>query len=125
MTADSVEMSALKSELAGFIGTECYHQLSLVPVRCTDGVAALAEMVKAYWLVDVITSYQIKPEIRRMPFQVWEIDVEGEKHAAVVTMRQDSGKKTEVEQKFISTTFPIGNFKFYLQHGVLMLPSEY
>jgi hypothetical protein len=124
MTTDSPEMSALKHHLSGFIGTECYHQLSLVPIRCTDGVYALAERAQAYWLVDVIASYQLDPKFRKMPFQVWEISVDANKYA-VVLMRQDSGKKPEVEQVVPYTSFPAGKFEFFLQHGVLMLPSEY
>jgi hypothetical protein len=120
---DSPEMCELKAYLQGFIGTEEYHKLSLIPVNCTDGIKAMAEKAKAFWLVDVICSYQVEAKIRKVPFQLWEIRVKD--GIGLVTMREDTGCPTKVSQKIDYTDFPEGTMKFYLIKGVLLLPSEY
>jgi len=45
--------------------------------------------------------------------------------SAVVTMREDTGKKALVMQRIGYTDFPLKSIKLYLIDGVLLLPSEY
>lgn len=41
--------------------------------QAADGVKYMADEAGAYWLLDIIASYQTDAKIRREPFQVWEL----------------------------------------------------
>ena len=120
---DSLEMLKLKSDLAGYIGTDQYHKLSIVPVNCTDGVKGFADLAQAYWLISDLTIVA-HMKYKNVPFQLWEIKV-AEDHTAALTMREDTGLPAKYTQKYEYTDFPVGSFKLYLIDGVLLLPSEY
>ena len=123
MTQDSPEMSKLKLELSGHIGTEAYHRLSIAPTLATDGVKDLAETAQAYWLISDL-SIVASMKFKNVPFQLWEIKV-AEDHTAALTMREDTGLPAKYTQKYEYTDFPVGAFSMYLIDNVLMLPSEY
>lgn len=121
---DSPEMSKLKSELAGYTGTDQYHKLPLTSVVATDGIVDFAEIAHAHWLISIFTSYQCEKNVRQVPFQLWEIEVNPDK-TGFVTMREDTGMKPLVKQKLDYIDLPTGKMKFYLIGGVLLLPGEY
>lgn len=112
------------SDLAQFTGTENYYR-HFSGLLYTDGVKFLASRGGAYWLLDLIGSYQGK--CRRDPrlaeFQLWEITVND--GTGVVTCSEDSGKKPVIKQRLDYTDFPLSGVKFYVRDGVLMLTSEY
>jgi len=92
----------------------------------TEGIKCLAESVGAYWLLDIVGSYQ--PKLKRADFQLWKIAVKGSK--AIVTMREDTDEKPLVTQRIGYTDFPAGDFEFYAcrnERGsvTIMLKSEY
>ncbi len=92
----------------------------------TEGVKFMAESVGAFWLLDIIGSYQ--PKLQRADFQVWKIVVDGSN--AIVTMQEDSDLKPMVTQRIGYTDFPQGEFKLWavrneMGHMTIMLPSEY
>ena len=111
----------LESDLAQFTGTTKYYK-HLLGLLYTDGIQFLAEEAQCYWLIDVVASYQ--PELKAIPFQLWELEVEKD-NSAVVTVREDSGKPTLIEQKISYTDFPLEKIQLYCIDGVLLLPSEY
>ena len=111
---------SIETNLAQFTGTEHYYK-HFLGIVYTDGVNYLAEKAKAYWLIDVIASYQ--PQQKKVPFQLWEFKKTGD--AGVVTMREDTGEPELVRQEIEYTDFPLDEIKFYLIDGVLLLPSEY
>jgi len=87
----------------------------------------MADQYQAYWLIDVIVSYQITKRIKGIPFQIWSItSTEGK---ATIEMRQDTGQPVLVRQQVPFTDFPEGNLEIYcIDEGskkVLLLPSEY
>ena len=114
------------ADLAQFIGTEQYYR-HFTGLRYTDGVKFLAEKAGAYWLIDAIASYQREPAIRGnarlQDFQLWELAVAG--NEAVLTLKEDSGCPSIVEQEIEFTDFPLSEVALYVCNGVLMLPSEY
>jgi hypothetical protein len=110
-----------QGDLDQFIGTEEYHKY-MAGVVLTDGVKYLAEEGKCFWLIDIVCSYQHTHS--KVPFQLWEMEVKDDK-SAVVTMREDTGKKALVMQRIGYTDFPLKSIKLYLIDGVLLLPSEY
>jgi uncharacterized Ntn-hydrolase superfamily protein len=113
----------LNDEFEGFTGTSQYYRHFTNLLVFTDGVKAMADRYGAYWLIDVVASYQTRPAVREKPFQIWEITSRDRK--AVVTMKEDDGEPSLVMQKIGFTDFPEGILKMYLTDGVLLLPSEY
>jgi len=112
----------LIEELNQFTGTENYYKHWLGQIVYTDGVKYLVDKAGAYWLIDVIASYQ--PTIKNVPFQVWVLKVNADK-SAEATMYADADKPVLVKQAIKYTTFPLDEIKLWLIDGVLILPSEY
>ena len=117
----------LNNEFADFTGTENYYRHWLQEFVYTDGIRAMAEKYRAYWLIDIPFSYQSKPKVAGEKFQIWTITSENKK--AVIEMRADDGQPVIVRQDIPYTTFPEGQFKmYYIDDGtnkVLLLPAEY
>jgi len=114
------EMKDLNEQFKAFYGTENYYKHWKGVY--TDGIKEMAEQFEAYWLIDVVFSYQDK-KINLIPFQVWEITSTGDK--ATVEMKEDTDQPILVSQKIPFTDFPEGMLKMYYIDNVLMLPSEY
>jgi len=107
-----------------FTGTEEYHRFSpLSKLVMTDGVKALCEMCKCYWLMDIIASYQ-GPKLEKATdgFQVWSLAKIGDK--ATVVCSDGNGNKV-VRQQIPYTDFPLSAIKLYCTNSVILLPSEY
>ena len=117
----SISTSDLKTHLNGFTWTQGYHRTSIFSLVVTDGVLAMAKKAGAFWLIDQIGMYQGKA--KRLPFQVWTLEVKNQK--AVLTLVEDIDQPVLVKKKISYTNFPDGSWKFYVQNGVMMLPSEY
>ena len=118
-----MEKKLEKADLGQFIGTEHYYKYW--GITFTDGVKYLVEVGGAFWLLDIIVSYQIYRKIKKIPFQVWTLKVDVEKKTGVVTMKEDTGRPCLVTQKMEFTDFPLDEITMWLIDGVLILPSEY
>ena len=121
----TAEMTNLDSTLSMFTGTEGYHKFSILSkLVLTDGVKYLCDKTGAYWLMDLIASYQqkcMKDEMLR-DMQFWTLKViDG---TGVVTCDRDTDD-TAFTQKIPYTDFPLEEIKLYCQNGVVLLPSEY
>lgn len=98
----------------------------------TEGVKDLAETNGAYWLIDLIASYQHELGAPEHDFQLWELSVSG--GSGKVTCRKDTDELPDVEQEVVLTEYPKAYTKLYVEHGavddsgkiynVLMLPEE-
>jgi hypothetical protein len=114
-------MTTLASKLRQYTGTEQYHRLTLFGgFVCTDGVYAFAEEGGAYWVLDLIASYQ--PQLRNYEFQHWKIISHRGKFIALCT---DGNGYTLVTQEGDFTDLEDGDYSFYLTNKVLMVESEY
>jgi hypothetical protein len=89
----------------------------------TPGVADMAEICKAYWLIDLIASHQIDAKVRSEEFQLWELTVDASRKA--VARATDGNSNPVVSQEIDYTDFPLDTIKLYLDQGTLMLPGEY
>lgn len=126
-----INPETLTKDLAQFYRSESRRPWSILFRRCvmTDGVKYLADNAGehgAYWLLDIIASYQ--PRLRKDPFQVWVLKVNrNKKPMAVVTCEDGNGKRL-VRQKIEYTDFQLDEIKLYAEHdGVyltIMLPDE-
>ena len=115
------EAEKIENELKQFTGTECYFR-NFTGLKYTEGIQYLAEKAGAYWLIDLIASYQYK--LKEVLFQVWTLKVNDDK-TAVVTCKEDTNEPVIIEQKLEYTDFPLKTFECYCIEGVLLLKSEY
>ena len=112
--------------LSNFHGTENYYTNPLYPFMYTDGINYLAENGGAYWLLDVIASWQ--KELDSSQIQFWRLKVNSDK-SAVLTCERDMDESV-ITQQIPFTDFPLSEVTLYLcdmgnAKGVLLLPSEY
>lgn len=119
------DQAGLEAELQGFIGTQNYYR-NFTGLLYTDGIQHLADRAGAYWLIDLVGSYQ--PRLHDAPFQLWSVAVNQDR-SAQVTMVEDDGMPTRVSQDLPFTDFPLDDFSFYCcydgQIPVMLLKSEY
>jgi hypothetical protein len=122
-----MEANELRSALEGFVGTERYYK-HFTGLLFTDGVYFLAKNAGAFWLIDVVASYQLQvlkePGLR--DFQLWTLKigkVNGMKNA-VVTCERDTDDVV-LSQEIPYTDFPLDEIRLYVENGVLLLPSEH
>lgn len=114
-------MTTLQQELVQFTGTERYYKFSpLSKLVLTDGVKYLADKAGAYWLLDIIVSYQ--HQLRNEGFQDWVLTVKDGKGIVTCT---DGNSKQLVKQQIDFTDFPLDGISLYCMDGVILLPSEY
>jgi hypothetical protein len=113
----------LKRDLDGFYATgEWHHHLCFAryPVFLTDGALYLAEhggagATTAYWLMDVIASYQGEKQMRRIENpQLWKIECSGEgsKRAGVVSCGNNPNKPI-IKQEIEWTNFLLNEYELY------------
>ena len=125
----------LKSELAHFSGTENYYRHVLPmcneKLTLTDGVKYWAEKVGGYWFLDIVLT-EIMPYINDpennegdyhlQSFACVELDViDGE---ADIRFGDGSGE-THVWEHIDFTNCPAGTWSFWIEGGVMLLPSEH
>lgn len=116
-----MDTTLTSNELNQFSGTENWYKHWL-GILYTDGVKYLAEKANAYWLIDVVASYQ--KTLKDVPFQLWTLTVK-EDRSAIIQMREDGDVPPRVEQFIEYSDFPLESIKLYFIDGVLLLPSEY
>jgi len=108
------------------MGTENYW-VHLFGLKYTDGVKAHAALAEAWWLIDAIASYQ--PDLKRHEekhrwWMVWQLKVKKD-GTAVLTARSDTGERPFITQKLEFTTHPEGEWDFWQEGNVLIIPEEH
>jgi hypothetical protein len=122
MPTSNLTIVALESALAGHYGSDTFYRHPIGGIVYTEGVKHLAELAGAFWLIDLIGSYQYG-KVRQVPFQLWILEVKGSK--GVASMREDTDRPDIVKQRIPFTDFPEGRFELWLVDKTLMLKSEY
>jgi hypothetical protein len=123
MTAQEIQES-----LNQFYGTTEWHRWSILyrQFLLTDGAKFVAESCGAYWLMDLIASYQKRLLRAGQFFQVWKLGTTGSK--GVVTCEDGNGKRL-VRQALAFTDFPLDEITLWAewdgQNLVILLPSEH
>jgi len=118
-------------DLDAFTGglTQYSHKLPLTPeLRLTEGAKHFADTMGAYWLMDIIAT-EFLPLLNEEDYIIFiEVTVDDSNGAVIVGTDGDKGGGpiTLHTRTIEYTDLPTNSgFKFYLQDGVLMLPSEY
>ena len=130
--------SEIEKRLAQYCGTEGYRFTPITKAAdmvYTDGVKEMAELCGAFWLLELIASYQprcMKDRSLR-EIQFWTLTVKDKK--GIVTCERDSDD-VFLTQEIEHTNFPLDEMKVWLELGetsfgqgpvevmVAMLPSE-
>jgi hypothetical protein len=113
----------LKRDLDGFYATGEWHHhrcFARYPVFLTDGALYLAEhggagATTAYWLMDVIASYQGEKQMKRIENpQLWKIECfgEGSKRSCVVSYGKNPNKSI-IKQEIEWTNFLLNEYELY------------
>ena len=127
----------LAAELPHFTGTEEYHRI-VYPWLCntdfllTDGAKHLADKAgvisgTAYWLIDILASYQREKPVKEEPFQVWKLTV---KESVGKVTCDDGNGRILVSQDIPFVDFALDEATLYVSSDeyngiIVMLPSEY
>lgn len=126
MAKEPINPGELEADLQQFTGTDHYYKY-MFNVVLTDGTKYLADRAGAYWLMDVVASFQTAKKVACEHFQTWNLNVQDDKKATVVA--DDGNGNVIARQKIPYTDFPLRSQRLYLvndgRYRVLMLPSEY
>ena len=127
----------LAAELPHFTGTEEYHRivypwLRNTPFLLTDGAKHLADKAgviggTAYWLIDILASYQREKPVKDEPFQVWKLTVK-ESEGKIIC--DDGNGRILASQDIPFVDFALDEATLYISSDeyngiIVMLPSEY
>ena len=104
-------------------GSENFYVQKPSLILYTDGVKSMAESCGAYWLIDLVVSYQGNREINLQRFQVWELKREMED--AFLVAATDGNNNQIASQKIPFSDFPYDTVTLWLVDGCIMLPTEY
>ena len=119
------DAAALEADLVQFCGTDNWWKHWTGRLTFTDGVKFLAEKAGAFWLIDLVASYQTA-RLRQEEFQIWTLTVDRNgTPRAVATCQTDTNEPPLVRQEIDHTDFPLPSIKLWLVGRVLMLPNEY
>ena len=119
-----MEANALYTELNQFTGLTALHRHWLPRFHYTEGVRFRAERTRCYWLIDLIAILQLRAwkDAWLPQFQLWELFVKDGRGVLVCSRDSDD---VVFRERIESTDFPIAYVHFYVDDGVLMLPSEH
>ncbi len=123
---NTMDTKSANEAFSSFTGTEAYHRFSLITrLLCTDGAIAVAHACGAFWLLDIIASYQ--PKLKKAgqdEFQSWNLNLNPSGSGAVVTCT-DGNENVLITQKIPFTDFPYASLNLFVEDGIILLPSEH
>ena len=112
-------------------GTNDYHQYNqfFASALITDGVKLVADEFGAYWMIDLILSYQTREFKKKNHddgyfIQHWTLEVKD--GIGLAYMNFNHGGTNVIEQKIPFTDFPMGKFlwTYNSYDSVICLPAE-
>lgn len=125
----------IEADLAHCTGTDGYTWFGLGKALATAGAIRMAELCKAYWLLDAIASHAKNG--RRLcgdtGMQHWKLVVNETDRSAMLSVSDGDRPYLDV-QKIKCTDFPLAKMRVWVGwqeivdsdwRPVLMLPSEY
>jgi hypothetical protein len=124
-----IDIDELKSALSNFSGCDTFTRWSILSKDvATEGVIFLAEKADCFWLLDLISSHQLDPKVKREELQVWKLT--GTPGGAAVVVCENGNGKEVTRQELEYNTFPLPEIAIWatvnaIGSRTLMLPSEY
>jgi len=124
-TTDKLTKEEFTLGLKQFIGTQYYWE-HFIPgalrLKLTDGCNFVRQEASAFWLFDMIASYQYDDRINLYPFQIWQL-TQKEDHW-LLECRGDEGQSM-LTHRLDYSDFPIDHIEIWVLDGVALLPSGY
>ena len=117
-----IQKQQFLSELQQFHCTTQYYQHPFYIVF-TDGVKFVADKCGAFWLLDLISSWQSDPKVAKESFQVFKLKVNPDQSARVTI--EDGNDNIIAYQDIEYTDFPIEEMIIWCIDHVVLLPGEY
>lgn len=110
-----MSVAEFSASLSYFYCSEDWHQWSaLFPkMRLSDGAKFVAEEAGAYWLMDIIGSYQGYPRFKAEGFQTWQLTKKPGTNRAVVRATDGNGNVLAIQENEY-TDFPLDTITLYL-----------
>lgn len=116
-----------KNDLAHFTGSETFARY-MAGFVLSEGALHVAKEGGAFWLMDVIVSYQFEPKFQQEDFQVWKLEApvgtDGGMRPATVSCEDGNGNILTT-QEIEATDFPLPEITLWVQNKTIFLPSEY
>ncbi len=120
----AMSITQIQECLAQHTGSDIVHKHLLFPIRYTAGVKHMAELCRAWWLVDAIASYQPRCMKDRMlkEMQFWSL--RREKNGWALICYRDEGDEA-FRQEIEFSDFPLDSIEIWVCNNTMLLPSEY
>lgn len=115
-------------QLRVFRGTSRYYKHLFPgksPILLTDGCKYVKEECNANWLFDNILKYQDEPVLKKVFFQIWELQRLKKDLTWLLTCKEDTYKKVLISKSIEYSDFPMDYFKMWVVGSIALLPSEY
>lgn len=113
-----------QAALKHFIGSEQYHRNRLPNGKyllLTDGCHYVLDKGEAYWLFDLILSWQLK--LRKHRFQIWKLEKQTDNTRFAECT--DGNNIFIVGQEIGIVDIPVDKIEIWVIDGVAILPTEY
>lgn len=126
MSNSKMDSDTLLEILAQFTGTQKYHLHkidSYMKIYLTDGCNYIRNRCAAYWLFDLILSWQTKPEVAKENFQFWTLQKQPDD--TWIAKCEDGNKNVLALQKMEHSDFPLNEMTIWVVDNIALLPSEY
>lgn len=123
-TTMRISVDEFKDVLAGFSGSDYHYPHRLhngITMQLTDGCMYVREYGNAYWLFDIILSWQIK--LQNFKFQVWKLVKQCDGSWFIEC--SDGNNKVIGCQEIECAEFPVDHLEVWFNEGVCLLPAEY
>ena len=104
-------------------GSEHIYSCRPFPITYTDGVRDMIQNCQAYWLIDLIISYQQYDKVNQQSFQVWELERVANDYFKIVA--KDGNENGIVWQDIPYSDFPFDKATIWLINDCILLPHEY
>lgn len=125
MATTKIPTKEIKSTLPTFTGTTQWYRYKtpFAQFKYTDGVDYLANAAEAFWMLDIIASYQHEANVKDQPFQVFEFTKHEDDSMTLII--QDGNYNELARQEIEYTDFPLDEITLWFVNKVALLPSEY
>ena len=125
----TLSKAEFKRVLENFTGsdTRYIHKLfNGLKMALTEGCKYVADEAEAYWLFDLILSYQYTTKVRNEPFQVWQLKKIADNKKNYWEIVCTDGNDNKLAKQIIEySDFPLESFTVWYIEGVALLPTEY
>ena len=120
-----IDSKTFNEALDNFYGTERYYTAPFLPFKFTDGVHYFAKEGQAVWFLYEVAGIWAKVKSPFYYIKVVSKERKGSEWHTVDIIVEDGNDNFLTKKHIAKSDLPIGEYKFFLYNGVLLLTSEY